>query len=334
APPPDPGPETEPPAMQLPVKLVTADIQIGRCYLRELILSKVTAGARVETNRIILNPISALLNDAPMTAAVDLNVGVPGYQYDISFKGDRLPLEPIANSFSPQYRGQAKGFILAALNIKGEGVTGPSLQKNLGGGLQLAFTNAEIQLVGPKAKALLTPIAVGFGYPEILRSPLRWLGADAKISQGKLQLNALNLVSPAFTAGTRGEIPFATKLAQSPIRDWPVDFALPRAIAEKLKLAPKDGTATNEFVPLPNMVKAVGTLGNAETKVDAVALLQFGARTLTEIPGVGKDASKLLNQADSLLGGRLTGHTNASTNAAPTNSLPHKLGDLFKPKSK
>ena len=331
--------EKEPPGMRLPVNLLTADIQVGRCFLRELVLSDVNASARVESNRITIKPIVALLNGRTNTASIALNVGVPGYEYDITYNGDHLPLEPIANSFSPEYRGQAKGDIFVALNLKGAGVTGPSLQKNLGGALQMSFTNAEIQLVGPKAKAMLTPIAVGLGYPDLLKSPLRWFGADAKIAEGKLRLNQFSLVSPAFIAATHGEIPFAAKLSESPIRSWPVDFSLPRALAERLKLAPKDASATNDFVPLPNLVKAVGTLGNAGTKFDSVALLQLGARTLTEIPGLNKDASKLINQADSLLGGRLTGNTNAaSTNQpstnAPANPLSRKLGDLLKPKGK
>jgi hypothetical protein len=344
SPTPTPGdqPEVEPPAMQLPVKLVTGEIQIGRCFLRELIVSEVNAAARVETNRILLDPISAKLNGAPLTAKVDVNVGVPGYQYEIGFLAKNIPIEPVANSFSPEYRGQAKGDFFAALDLKGAGVTGPSLQKNLGGALQLNFTNAEIQLVGTKAKAMLTPIAVGLGYPEILSSPLRWLGADAKITDGKVQLNQFSLVSPAFIASTRGEIPLAKNLSQSPIRNWPVDFALPRALAERMRLAKKDAADTNAFVSLPNFVQAIGTLGNAGTKVDSVALLQFGARTLTEIPGVGKDTTKFINQADNLLGGRLTGNTNrtnqATTNAAstndPLNSISRKLGDLLKPKSK
>jgi hypothetical protein len=102
------------------------------------------------------------LNSAPVSAEADINLGVAGYEYAVAFNGDRIPLEPLANSFSPTYRGQAKGEVLAAFKIRGAGVTGPSLQKNLAGALNLSFTNAEIQLVGARAKALLTPIALAW----------------------------------------------------------------------------------------------------------------------------------------------------------------------------
>jgi hypothetical protein len=181
---------------------------------------------------------------------------------------------------------------------------------------------------------LLTPIALGLGYQDIFKSPLRWLGTEAKVTGGKIQLNQFDLVSPAFTAATRGEIPLVAKLADSPIRDWPVELAIPRSLAERLKLAAK-GAVTNEFVPLPNFVKAVGTLGNARTKTDPLALVQFGARAIADLPGVSPEASRLIKQADSLLGGKTSAQTNNPSGA--TNSigtLPGKLGDLFKPKTK
>jgi hypothetical protein len=338
-PPPPSGPETEPPAVALPVKLFTAELALARCYLRELILTDVHGTVRIETNRITLPPWSLTLNGAPVGAQADVNLSVPGYEYDLAFKGDRIPLEPIANSFSPAYHGQAKGEVLANFNLRGAGVTGPSFQKNLMGALNLSFTNAEIQLVGPRAKALLTPIALGLGYQDLFKSPLRWLGTEAKIGAGKIQLSQFDLVSPAFTAATRGEIPLAAKLTDSPIRDWPVELAVPRSLAERLMLAPKG--ATNDFVLLPNFVKAVGTVGNARTKTDAVALAQFGARTIAELPGVSPEASRLLKQADNLLGGRLggkspaqTNNTNSGATTNPISTLPGKLGELFKPKTK
>jgi hypothetical protein len=306
---------------------------IRRCYLRELDLANLTATTQITANQVVLKPFQMSLNGAPVNADVDLNLGVPGYRYAVNFNASRVPVGPMANSFSPAYRSQAKGDLLAALNLKGEGITGPSLQKNLAGTLGLSLTNAEIQLVGPRAKALLTPIALVLGSTDLLKSPLNWLGTEVDVRAGKLNLKQFSIVSPAFIAGAAGEIPLAARLQDSPIRDWPVNFALRRSFAEKLNLAPR-GDRSSDYVALPNLVKATGTLGAPETKTDKLGMLQLGARAVTALPGsVGKEASKFIGQADSLLGGRLTGAPN--TNAPATNARPaSKVLDLFKKKTK
>ena len=349
SPAPPSGPETEPAPIQLPVKLLTVDVGIGHCYLRELDLAAVKTSVRIESSHVSIKPCEASVNGGPAHAEIDLNLAVPGYEYSLDAGADRVPLEPLANSFSPEYRGRAKGDLLATISLKGKGVTGPSLKSNLAGGLSLSFTNAEVQLAGKRAQSLLGPIATTLGLSEMLKSPLHGFGTDAKISAGKLDLTRFQLISPAFSAGTMGEIPLASKLSESPIRNWGVNFALSRSLAEKLNLSPKAASATNagaglapspgtNYIQLANFVKIGGTVSEPKTQTDKMALLQMGAKVLTELPGgLGKEASKFLNKTDSLLGGKLTGNTNttnsASTNAPGTNATPaSKLLDLFKPK--
>jgi len=114
----------------------------------------------MDGGKVTLDPFQLTLNGAPVSAKTDLNLGVPGYQYDVAFTADKIPVEPLANSFSPEYRSQAKGELLASLQVKGAGTTGASLQKNLSGAFGFTFTNANIQLAGPKARKLITPIAL------------------------------------------------------------------------------------------------------------------------------------------------------------------------------
>jgi uncharacterized protein involved in outer membrane biogenesis len=334
-------PQQEPPPIHLPVSLLTFDANIRQCLLRELVLSNVTATARVTADQVTLKPVALVLNGAPVGADVDLKLGVPGYEYAVNFNADRVPLEPLANSFSPDYRGQAKGDMLAAITIKGAGITGPSLQKNLGGNLNLTFTNADIHIVGKRAKALLTPIALVLGFNDLLKAPLNWLGADAKIGEGKINLQQFSVVSSAFSAGSTGEIPLAANPADSPIHDWPVTFSLRRGLAEKLNLAPKDAPTNTDYVALPNFVKVGGTVGDPKTKTDKLALLQVGAAAISALPGnLGKDATKLVGKTDAFLGGKLSGHTNTNSAAGNTNAnnatnTASKLLNLFnKPKSK
>ena len=97
------------------------------------------------------------LNGAPVNGMVALNLGVPGYTYDLSFQADRVPLEPLANSFSTNRAGYFKGDLIGSAQIKGAGVTGVNLRKNLNGQVALSVTNMNLEIVGPKTRRMLEP---------------------------------------------------------------------------------------------------------------------------------------------------------------------------------
>lgn len=311
------GTPTEPAAVALPVKLLAFDVALARCYLRELDLSKVIATARVEGSHVTLKPVQLQLNGAPLQADVDLDLGVPGFRYAVHFDADKLPIEPLANSFSPAYRGQAQGVVLANLDLRGAGVTDPSLQKNLAGAFHFTFTNANIQIVGPKAKAIVGPIALLLGVNDLLSSPVNWMNTRLTVGEGKVHLSDCNVVSAAFTAATSGDIALAAVLTNSVIQNWPVKFSLRRSLAERSHLVPKDAPADAAYVLLPPFVELRGTVGNPKPHTDKVALLGLGAQAIGALPGVGKEAEKALGKAGALLGAKPGG----GTNAAPASQL-------------
>lgn len=327
-----PGGSTgEPAPVQLPVKLLTFDVNLNRCFLREIDLSNVVATARIEGSQVTLNPVQFALNGRPASADVSANLGVPGFQYVVNFNADRLPLEPIANSFSPEYRGRAKGEMLANIQLKGAGVTGPSLRKNLSGNLGLNFTNADIQIVGPRLKGFLTPIAAALNAPGLLNSPLHWAGFDAKVGEGKIGFSQLALVSPAFAAATKGEIPMADDLMKSRLQNWPMNFQLDRALAEKLRLAPRDTPTNAAHVALPDFIKVAGTAGEPKPELDlkvlaGAALMKY----VDKIPGVDEKTSQLLKGVGAKLSGQSGGATNATTNAPAASKLFDALKNLKK----
>ncbi len=322
------GGDTEPAAVQLPIKLLTFDVNLNRCFLRELDLSNVVATAKIEGSQVTLKPVQFALNGRPATADVDLNLVVPGFQYVVNFNADRLPLEPIANSFSPEYRGRAKGEMLANIQIKGAGVTGSSLRKNLSGNLGLNFTNADIQIVGPRLRGFLAPIATALNAPGLLNSPLHWAGFDAKLGEGKIGFSQLALVSPAFAAATKGEIPIADDLMKSKLQNWPMSFQLDRSLAEKLSLAPKNTPTNATHVPLPDFIKVAGTAGEPKPELDLKALAGAALmKYVDKIPGVDEKTSQLLKGVGAKLSGQKAADTNSTSTNAPAAS---KLLDAFK----
>jgi uncharacterized protein involved in outer membrane biogenesis len=323
------GGDTEPAPIQLPVKLLTFDAKIGRCFLREVDMSNVVANARIEGSRVVLKPVQLAINGAPVNTEIDLDLSKPGWKYAIAFNANRLPIEPLANSFSPEYRGRAKGELIANVKVDGAGVTGPNLRKNLAGNLGLTFTNAEIQIVGSRLKGFLTPVAAALKAPGLLNTPLNWAGVDTTVGGGKLSFGQLALVSPAFAAATKGDLSLADTPGNSSIGKWPMTLQLSKALAEKLNLAPKDTPTNALLVGLPQFLRVAGTLNEPKADIDLKALAGAALLQYTDkIPGVDEKTGSLLKG----LGGLISGQS--KTNVTSTNKSPAAglLDLLNKPK--
>jgi hypothetical protein len=304
----------EPEAMKLPIQEFALDINIGQFYLREIAITNLQAVGKVVGNKVNLNPVQLAINGAPVKANVDLDLGVAGYTYNVTMSADRIPLEPLANSFIPEKKGQYKGDILANIQIKGAGTTGVNLKKNLSGQVNFSFTNANIKLApSGRIGGVLKVIAIAIREPGLLDSPLNWVDVQIGLGNGQINLRKGEIVSPLFKADTAGIIPIANVLMDSPLNKLPVDFYLSRSLAQKLSMMPANTPADAAYVLLPRFGKLTGTLGKPE--VDKVALTTgLGTTALNKIaPKVGGTAGTILQGVGGLLGGQT--QQPATTNA-------------------
>jgi hypothetical protein len=332
----------EPPAQTLPLRNFPVELNIGQFYLREIAISNWVTAIKIDGGQVSINPLQLSLNGAPINGDVNVNLGVPGYQYAVNLSGQKIPLEPVANSFVPDKRGMYKGDLLLNTKIQGAGTKGASLQKTLAGQLGFTLTNANVQIVSPKLRQFLQPVAVLLGTPELLDSPLNWVDFQSQMGSGRIDVKGLQLVSPMFRMDSAGVMPISEVLTNSPFQNWPVNLYLSRELAERARLAPA-GT-TQPYVKLPNFLFVAGTLGNPKAQIDKTAL----AGSLLEkygnkIPGLNQTTGGLLQG----LGGVLSGKSGApsqpagsDTNQPPpatqppaTNKLaPSDLLNIFKKK--
>ena len=326
----------EPAAVTLPLKNFVVEIDIAKFYLREIEMTGFQARAKIDGGSLVLDPLQMALNGAPVKGKLDLNTGVAGFAYNLNISADKIPLEPIANSFVPEKRGAYQGQIIASGQIKGAGITGPSLKKNLSARVSLSFTNANLQIAGPRMRSFLGALALALQAPELSASPLKYAGADLAIANGTIDLQRLQMFSDAFNADTRGQIPMADVLDNSPLNNLPMDFGLSRNLAQRTRLVSSGSSPDGAYVALPNMIKVTGTIGAPKPSIDKRALLgsaleKYGAK----IPGVNEQTGKLLQGFGGLIGGQSPAQTNASTNSsgqAQTNkpNVGNQLLDLLK----
>jgi hypothetical protein len=298
-----------------------------------------------------VNPFTLTLNGAPVSFTTVANLGVPGYEYDMNAKLAGVPVEPLVNSFAPEKRGQMKGDLFTLVQIKGAGVTGPNLKKNLGGQIGFTLTNANVQVSKNKyIQLILNPLAVVLGTPELAESPLTWMDTQIGIGTGTVTLTNATVRSSLFSAGVDGTITLQDVLTNSTLNNLPVRIALVGSVAKRVAFLPVIGNGTDS-VSLPQFYAIGGTLGKPDPHVDKAALLK-GAVTGT-IGRVGGEAGRVLQGLGNIGGGSSTngGSTNAvgnliqglgnllqkpgKTNAADTNapakkSGGFKLNDLIK----
>jgi hypothetical protein len=152
---------------------------------------------KINRGKVSFDPFKLTMNGAPINAKAELNLSVPGYIYDLTVVADRLPVQPLFNSFSHGPAAEYRGDLSLNTRLKGAGITGASLQKSLSGEFSLNLTNATIQLVGPKARRLI-PIASVLGVPELVTHPT--VAVRAEMGAGKIDVKQIKVLSEAFQA--------------------------------------------------------------------------------------------------------------------------------------
>ena len=324
---PQTGPEVEPEPMKLPVSQFTFEANIAKFFLREVAVSNLITKTVIENGRVNVNPFSLTLNGGAVNLTALVNLAVRGYEYDVTAKLDRVPVEPLVNTFAPDKRGQVKGDLLTSAQIKGAGITGAGLQKNLTGAVSFSLTNANVQISQSKRlHQILVPIGAVLRVPQLSESPLTWVDARTTMGQGTVMVQGVTAESSVFRAGLAGTISLADVLTNSTLNKLPVDLELRRNVSDAARLTPP-GTATNvEFVALPKFVSLAGTVGKPKTDIDKVAVTRLLAGAVGNY--LGGDAGKLLRGLGNLGGATTTTSTNATGTNASGNARPG-LGNLL-----
>lgn len=363
-------PETEPAPISLPISTLTADLKVGKLILRELIATNVSATAKLNHGVLKIDPCNLLVNGAPVSATATVDLTKTGYVYEVSATTTNLPIEPLM-SLSTTPSQIVGGNLSGSFQIKGAGITGPNLQKNLAGKFDLGSTNLNIPVAQVKSPILKSVINVVLGLPDLVKRPdaalanligtltgtrtastNSWIDqlAQAPIDTLKLQANAADgrvqiaqgfVQSAAFQADARGTIALAPVLTNSTL-ELPVAVHLRRSLAERASLLP-DGAPTNAvYVKLPDFLTVKGTVGDPKTDINKLALasltLKAGAGIAGQTGNTAVDrAAGIVGAVGNLLGGVTAPKTNApsatDTNAPATKPvLPINPLDLFKKK--
>jgi uncharacterized protein involved in outer membrane biogenesis len=343
----------EPEAIKLPFHNFTVEAAIRRFYLREVEIADWQTTVKIDGGHAVVDPFKLTLNGAPVNTTVDLDLGVPGWKYDLSLSAQAIPLAPLVNSFQPERKGMLSGTLTAQAKLGGAGTTGASLQKNLSGQFDLATTNLNLSVdniqgntAGTRLlKTLVTAIGAipdlaknpasaatsllglggssgGGGTTDLKKSPINSISLRGAAGSGRVDLQNAVVESPTFEAQAQGTITLAAVLTNSPLQ-IPVSVFLERSVAQRLNMA-GNTPANATYAKLPDFLTMKGTLGNSKADINKVALV---SAVLQGVGGKGGQASSLLQGVGGLLGNNAPGATNApATNPSPKSLLKGFLG--------
>lgn len=296
-----PQPEKEPDAIELPIDKFNVDVAIATFFAREIAVSNYVTKVAIAGSKVNVDPVSLTFNGAPLNAKADLNLGVPGYEYDVALKITHLPIAPIVDTFSPEFRGKIKAEILTDVAIKGKGVTGVNLKKNLNGHAGMTLTNAVMNVL--EKGLLMKSVATLLQAPEILEPPLDYLNAHARIGQGSVNIENFIVQSAAFLATATGSVTLDDSLTNSAL-NIPIGISLSKNLARNVKLTGVDPNA--KYTPLPDFAAVGGTIGAHKVRLDRGKLLAVGiqaapAAALNAIEGAAGAAVDITEKATQTL---------------------------------
>lgn len=336
APPAQDGPEKEPAPVVLPFQQLAAELKIDRLYLRQIAISNWVGNVSIRSNVVQLSPFKLQINGGAMDITGSVDVGRPGYQYELGFKAEDVPLAPLANSLDLASSNQLQGTFVADARLRGTGITGPNLRKNLGGAVNLNLTNVNYLPGGPKLRRILVPMSLALRVPELAESPINWVAAQAEITNGLVRLQNTSVESEAFFATVNGTITLADMITNSAL-NLPIDLSLRRSLAEKSKILPANTPPDAKYAKLGNLYTIEGTLGAPDPDANKTALAGLALQGAAGL-GLGNEKTeKALGAIGNILSGQKSGNVStngAATNAAPAAKLLEGLGGLLGGKEK
>ena len=363
-------PNQEPEAIKLPFRDFTFEVKIGRLYLREVDIANWQTTTRLDGGKVLVKPCALTLNGAPVSAGADLDLSVPGYRYDVNFSAQAVPLPPLVNSFQPERKGQIGGQTTASAQIKGAGITGASLEKNLAGQYSLLATNLNLSVGNVRTPAIKSILNVIIAIPDLIRDPTAAVGnllsrltgtgtspaskggwtdditaapvdvilARGSVGSGRVTLEQAEVRSTAFQALAKGEIALNPILTNSTMQ-IPVNVALSRALATQAGLVTASTPTNLAYVAFPEFLQMKGTVGKPKPEVDKAVLTAFalkaGAGIANKIGGAsGEKVGTVLQGLGGLLGGSTpaTATTTNAPNATNANPAADLLNLFKKPK--
>lgn len=153
----------------------------------------------LKDNILDMKKISMKINDAPVNSTLKANLGVPGWQYDVKSKLEKLNITPILEVFAPEKKKSISGIFSLDMDINGQGITQPNLEKNLKGTIKGDLADGKISSI-----SILDALATITNIKELSELSFFKGLVDIKINAGKINIDVMDFVGNIERLGVKG----------------------------------------------------------------------------------------------------------------------------------
>jgi len=308
----------EPEPLRLPVESGSLKVRIASLRLDEILAEQLQLDLSIAPSLLRLGGLNLTLGGAPVRLAGEVDFSVPGFRYALTGRINPLQIQSLVDTFAPQFSGLAAGIFEADLNLAGQGITGPSLRRNLRGHAHLhmgegalnwselqGIENAGVKSLHRILVAVLRGVAPALGVPasDLLNPPIHDLRLRSSLRDGTLRLEQFLAASSAFRIQSSGDLVLEDDLELSRFRNLPVGLALNTNVAQRARLYRED-RLKQDMIELPPFVEVRGTLGEPDVEVRRTVLTGLVAAGVADSSLIRDERTR---QRLETLGGLLTG---------------------------
>ncbi|MBN2452497.1 MAG: hypothetical protein JXR77_19080 [Lentisphaeria bacterium] len=192
---------SEPGPIDLGATEVTGTVDL-RNVIYAALKGNVACTLKLRDSVLTMDPLSGTLNGAPVSGKAVVNLAVKGFDYQVEAAVGQTDAGPLIGAFSPKLNGTV-GAMLSGMNadFRGQGITMPSLRRNLNGSLSAGASNVSVAGIPGQAQ-----LAQRLSVPELATIALETADLKARIENGRVLIDGLNSRAPQHRLGAVGSI--------------------------------------------------------------------------------------------------------------------------------
>jgi len=169
----------------------------------------VACTARLENSVITIDPIKGSVNGSAFSGTAKANLAVQGLDYATTFTLAATDWAPFVKTFAPNLASSVQGSLSGVtLELAGQGITGPSLQRHLRGRIDTGAKGITVQGLPGQAS-----LAQKLSVPQIEKIEVTEAEIKARIQNGRVHLETFRETAPDHTLGATGTIGLDESLA-------------------------------------------------------------------------------------------------------------------------
>ncbi len=191
--------EQELEAMNLDYLTFVGNTDIKNLTYKSMKITDLLMESTLQNSIFDIKKLTMKINGSDFSSTINSNLNVPGWTYKVNSSMNKLDLYPVLESFAPDKKDKISGKATLNMDINGQGITQPNLEKNLKGTIKGDIADGKISSL-----SILNALADLIKIQELKTLSFFKSDVDIAIDNGKINMNKLDFVGELEKLGIRG----------------------------------------------------------------------------------------------------------------------------------